>query len=91
MILLVTSIERAGECAEALHNATGDEVVIAESMARATALVRAEEYLAVVLDQYLVETEPDESLTTIERLGTAIPVQVNLVISGMQRLVREVR
>ncbi|MGB0117720.1 MAG: hypothetical protein WCF61_17170 [Terriglobales bacterium] len=91
MILLVTSIERAGECAEALHNATGDEVVIAESMARATALVRAEEYLAVVLDQYLVETEPDESLTTIEHLGTAIPVQVNLVISGMQRLVREVR
>lgn len=91
MILLATSAERAGECSAALHKATGEEVVIAESLARATALLRAEDYLAVVLDQYLVDTDPDESLTTIEHLGTAIPVQVNLAISGMGRLVREVR
>src|SRR5208283_1816222 len=91
MILLVTSTARAGECAAALHNATGEEVAIAESLARATALLRAEDYRAVVLDQHLVETEPDESGTTIEHLGSAIPVQVNLAISGMERLVREVR
>ncbi|MGA7445633.1 MAG: hypothetical protein WBW83_02295 [Terriglobales bacterium] len=91
MILLVTSTERAGECAEALHNALSEEVVIAESLARATALLRAEDYQAVVFDQYLVETEPDESGTTLEHLGTAIPVQVNLAISGMERLVRDVR
>ena len=91
MILLVTSAERAGDCAAALHNATGEEVVVAESLARATALLRAQDYLAVVLDQYLVDTDPDESLTTIEYLGIAIPVQVNLAISGMGRLVRDVR
>ncbi len=91
MILLVTSTARAGECAAALHNATGEEVAIAETLARATALLRAEDYRAVVLDQHLMETEPDESRTTIEHLGTAIPVQVNLAICGMERLVREVQ
>ena len=91
MILLVTPSERARECAAALQAATGEDVTIAESLVRATALLRAECYLAVVLDQHLLEIEPDEAGTTIEHLGTAIPVQVNLGISGMERLVREVR
>ncbi len=91
MILLATSAERAAECSAALHNATGEEVVVAESLARATALLRAEGYLVVVLDQHLVDADPDESLTTIEHLGTAIPVQVNLALSGMERLVRDVQ
>jgi hypothetical protein len=91
MILLVTPSERAPECAAALHDATGEEVAVAESLARAATLLRAEGYLAVVLDQYLVETEPHEAENTHEHLGTAILVQVNLAISGMERLVREVR
>jgi len=91
MILLVTPSERAPECAAALHEATGEEVVVAESLARATTLLRAGCYLAVVLDQYLLEAEPQEAEATLEHLGTAIPVQVNLAISGMERLVREVR
>ena len=61
MILLVTSSERASECAAALHEATGEEVVVAESLLRATTLLRAGCYLAVVLDQYLLETGPDEA------------------------------
>jgi hypothetical protein len=44
-----------------------------------------------VLDQYLFETEPAEIETTLEHLGAAIPLQVNLGITGMERLVREVR
>jgi hypothetical protein len=91
MILLVTPSGRASECAGALHEATGEEVVIAESLARATTLLRAEDYLAVVLDQHLLEAEPLEAETALEHMGTAIPVQVNLAISGMERLVREVR
>lgn len=91
MILLVTPSERASECAAALHEATSEEVVVAESLVRATTMLRAESYLAVVLDQYLLETEPQEAETALEHLGTAIPVQVNLAISGMERLVREVR
>jgi hypothetical protein len=91
MILLVTPSERASECAAALHVATSEQVTVAESLARATTLLRAENYLAVVLDQYLLETEPRESETALEHLGTAIPVHVNLAITGIERLVREVR
>ncbi len=91
MILLVTSSGRAAECAAALNQATGERVVVAESLARAVTLLRAECYLAVVLDQYVLEAEPGEVEATLAHLGTAIPVQVNLGISGMERLVREVR
>ncbi len=91
MILLVTSSVRAAECAAALNQATGERVGVAETLARAVTLLRAECYLAVVLDQYLLETEPGEVEATLAHLGTAIPVQVNLGISGMERLVREVR
>ena len=51
----------------------------------------AEDYRAVVVDQYLLESEPHETQSTLEHLGTAILVQVNLAITGMERLVREVR
>jgi hypothetical protein len=91
MILLVTPSERASECARALHEATSEGVTVAETLTRATTFLRAECYRAVVFDQYLFETEPDEIETMIEHLGAAIPVQVNLGISGMERLVREVR
>ncbi len=91
MILLVTASERARECAAALHEATDEKIVVAESLAQAASLLRAECYTAVVFDQYLLETEPHEAETTLEHLGTAILVQVNLGISGMERMVREVR
>jgi len=91
MILLVTTSERASECAQALNEATGEGVAVAESLPRAAALLRAEDYRAVVVDQYLLESEPHGTLTTFEHLGTAILVQVNLAITGMERLVREVR
>jgi signal transduction histidine kinase len=91
MILLVTASERARECSAALHDATGEEVMVAESLARATTLLRMECYLIAVLDQFLLETEPQEAGSTLAHLGTAIPVQVNLAITGIDRLVREVR
>jgi hypothetical protein len=91
MILLVTSSERASGCTAALQKATSEQIVVAASLARASTFLRAESYLAVVLDQHLLETEPREAEIVLEHLGTAIPVQVNLAISGMERLVREVR
>ena len=91
MILLITSSERAPECAAAVKTATGEAVVVAENLALATARLREESYLAVVLDQHLLETEPHEAEIMLEHLDTAIPVQVNLAICGMERLVREVR
>ncbi|HSZ61918.1 MAG TPA: hypothetical protein VK828_08975 [Terriglobales bacterium] len=91
MILLVTPSDRATECATALHGGTGEDVTVAESLPRAATLLRAGCYSAAVFDQHLLEAEPREADATLEHLGTAIPVQVNLAISGVDRLVRDVR
>ena len=91
MILIVTPNLGAGACAEALRQATGEEIVLAESLGQAATLLRDESYLAVVLDQYLLETEPEETEMVMRHLGSAIPVQMNLAISGVERLAREVR
>jgi len=91
MILLVTPIDRSNECARALQENTGEEVIVAESLREAATKLRSDSYLAVVFDQHILEAEPDEIDTAMQHLGTAIPVQVNLAISGVDRLVREVR
>jgi hypothetical protein len=91
MILLVTSCERGSEIAIAIEAATSESTTIAESLFQATTRLRERSYLAVVLDQHLAETEPLETDTMLHHLETAILVQVNLAISGQERLVREVR
>jgi hypothetical protein len=53
--------------------------------------LRERSYLALVLDQHQAETEPLEADTMLQHLDTAILVQVNLAISGQERLVRDVR
>jgi hypothetical protein len=91
MILLVTPSKRAPECAAALNQNTGEEISIADSLCHATNQLRATSYRAVVFDQHLLELEPDEVETTMQHLGTAIPVQLSFAVSGVERVVREVR
>ena len=45
----------------------------------------------MVLDQFLLETEPHETDSVMDHLGAAIPLQLNLAICSADRLVREVR
>jgi hypothetical protein len=91
MILLVSGIERRRECAVALQAATGEAVEIAENLLQATTRLRIEVYSAAVFDEQLGQGAPDEMEAALAHLGTAIPVEVNLGVSGMERLVREVR
>jgi hypothetical protein len=53
--------------------------------------LRAQSYTAVVIDQFLLENEPSESDLVLDHLGTAFPVYLNFAVSGMERLLREVR
>ncbi len=91
MILLVSGIERREECAEALGNALQESVVVAQTLLQATTWLRVESYTAVVFDDAIAQSEPDEIETALQHLGTAVPLQINLAISGAARLVREVR
>jgi hypothetical protein len=91
MILLITSSARGHDCADALHEATGQQTHWVQSVREAATHLREQTYSAAVIDQFLLETEPEESDQIIEHLGTAFPVYVNFAVSGMERLVRDVR
>lgn len=91
MILLITPQSRGPECADALFAATSQETHWASSLQEAATHLREQTYSAAVIDQFLLETEPEESDQMIEHLGTAFPVYINFAVTGMERLVREVR
>lgn len=91
MILLITPQSRGPECADALYAATSQETHWASSLQEAAGRLREQIYSAAVIDQFLFETEPEDSDRMIEHLGTAFPVYINFAVTGMDRLVREVR
>ena len=91
MILLITSPTRATEYSVALEHALGEETEIAGSTKRALAQLRSSEYSAVIIDESFVELEPEAIDMLMRHAGMAVPVYVNLSISGTQRVVRDVR
>ncbi|MGB7601586.1 MAG: hypothetical protein WBM24_14845 [Candidatus Sulfotelmatobacter sp.] len=91
MILLITPSARGPECAATLNESTGNETHWAENLQQAMARLREQTYSAVVMDQFILENEPGESDQVLEHLDTAFPVYINFAVSGMERLVREVR
>jgi hypothetical protein len=91
MILLITPSSRVQQCAHALEEAMSEVTKVANSLEQAALLLREDEYSAVVIDQALAEVEPEESELILQHLGTAVPVYVNFAISGLQRVVRELR
>ena len=91
MMLLITSSNRASEFSLALEQALGEEVEIADTTKRALAQLRNGEYSAVVLDEAFVETEAEAIDMLLHHSGMAVPVYVNIAISGPNRIVREVK
>src|SRR5580693_9610951 len=91
MILLITPSANGPQCAEILLSGTGMETHWAQTLQEAATRLREQTYSAAVIDQFLLETDPDESDQMIEHLGTAFPVYVNFAVTGMERLVRDVR
>lgn len=91
MILLITPSRRGPECASKVETATGHKTSIAETLVQATTWLRCAEYDLVVLDQHLVEAEPLETETVRAHLGTAVELEMNLALSGVERVVRAVQ
>jgi hypothetical protein len=91
MILLVTCSKRGVECAGVLETTMAESVKVSDSVRKAVPMVRANEYSALVLDDPMVESEPDALDTLLNNAGLAVPVYVNLSISNADRVQREVR
>jgi hypothetical protein len=91
MILLITPSSRGPQCTECLAVETSQETHWAQSLQQAVTRLREQSYAVAVIDQFLLETEPEESDQMIEHLGTAFPVYINFGVTGMNRLLSEVR
>jgi len=91
MILLITPSARGQQCADSLEAATGENTHWAKTLQEAATRLREQCYSAAVIDQFLLETEPEEGDQMNEHLGTAFPVYINFAVTGMDRLIREVR
>jgi hypothetical protein len=90
-ILMVTGIEGAKNCAEAVGRRLGLDVEVAEGRKAALDILRGREFLAVVMDETLAECDPAAAEAIWEHSGLAIPLQINFALSGAARLVREIR
>ncbi len=90
-VLLVTSIAGAENCASAIGRQLGLTVELAQNRRAALAALRRREYAVMVLDEGLIEADPAGAEVLWQQAGVAIPVQVNLGISGCNRVLREVR
>lgn len=90
-VLLVTATSGAENCAAAIGRQLGLTVEVAENRRSALAALRRREYAVMVLDESLVEADPAGAEVLWQQAGLAVPIQVNLGISGCNRVLREVR
>jgi hypothetical protein len=91
MILLIWSSEKAADCAKAIEDTFQQCVQVAATLHEGCERLRLEEYTAVVVDQGVTEVDPAQADYLFHHLGTAVPVFVNFSISGVERILRELR
>ena len=91
MILLIWSSDRAQDCARAIERAFQRPVRVVSNLQQACEHLQNGEYSAVLIDQWTTEAEPSQADFLFHHLGTAAPVFVNFGISGVERIVRELR
>jgi hypothetical protein len=90
-ILMVTGVEGARNCAEAVGKQLGTEVEVAEGRRSAVSALRSGDFQAVVIDETLAECDPAAADAICAQAGLAIPLQINFALAGAARLVREIR
>jgi hypothetical protein len=91
MILIIWNSDKAKECARALEHAMQEPIKVASSLYEGVDCLRSGEYSAVVIDQWITEAEPEPTSVVFDHLGMAVPVFVNFGISGVERILRELR
>ncbi len=74
-----------------MENSAEYKVVLVQGLGDAVRQLQQQDFTAAVVDQVLIESEPDEAELFLQHLGTAMPVFVTFAICGMDRLLREVR
>ncbi|HTD23497.1 MAG TPA: hypothetical protein VK738_12640 [Terriglobales bacterium] len=95
MILLVTTCDRGEECAAVLQKAASEQVQVIKTTRQPQVREEKEQLqgkiTVVVMDEGMLDSEPVTAQEFLDSMDTAIPVFINFAISGMERIVREVR
>lgn len=90
-ILIVTGIDGAHNCGAAVSTQLGMDVEVAENRRVALTMLKRREFLAVVVDETIVECDSAAAEAIWAQSGLAIPLQINFALSGAMRLVREIK
>jgi DNA-binding NtrC family response regulator len=90
-VLIVSTMQGIELYAEQIAEQTGCEVEVAGTKRAALATLTRVEFDVVVVEQSLVDGDPEWADRLWQKTGTAMPVPLNFAISGASRLVREVR
>lgn len=90
MILLITPSQRGSECATAIETVLAQPAQAVKSFQEAAFCLRAHNYSAVVIDECLLDADPDQASLVLKHIQTAIPVYINGALSGIPRVVEKV-
>jgi CheY-like chemotaxis protein len=91
MILLITTSSNGQECVKALLAATRTKTELARDIRTALQRLREQEFSAVVIDESLLEPSAKTIDMLVKHVGRAVPVFINLAVSRMERVVRDVQ
>jgi DNA-binding NtrC family response regulator len=90
-ILLVTKEERARNLADVLGAQLGVEVEVAEGRKVALSALRRGDFTVVLIDEAFADLDLPATEAILLDAGLAVPLQINVALSGARRIVREVR
>lgn len=90
-VLIIATMDGAEKCAHSIAQQLGVHVEVAPSRKAGLAALRKAEFAVVVVEENLVEGDPEWADQVWDHAGLAMPVQINFAISGCARLVREVK
>jgi len=91
MILLLSAVDKANDCARALEQASHEPVELCTTVEAAIAKLERQDFSAVVLDELVIDSEVAQEAALYKHLGLALLVCSNFAIASVERLVREFR
>jgi hypothetical protein len=89
--LMVTGLEGTEAIAADLADKLGITVEMAATRSAALRLLERRSYAVVILDQQLVDADPEGVDLVWAQAGLAIPLQISFALSGSARVERDVR
>ncbi len=88
MILLVSPYPNATDCAALIEGATREQVKTVDSVRVALAALRSQSFVAVVVDENLLECSPDAADALVQRMESATPVFLDMACMRAERIAK---